>query len=473
MARFIRGTAWYSISEETLRALLGLAVLGILLVIGYRAYLEWDEYTLESRATETLNGARSLLETLHSEDAAAGHRDYLAQASVSLEEAEEAWEQGSYRSALYNAQISRGLLLDVLDSVQNPGRRGEARFIYVEGDVEYRRGETGRFRRASPRDVLYEGDYVRSTDQGSAEILFDGDGTLFTVRPGTMLKVQARMRPGGRGEPVRMEYGWVDLETSRRPSGVETEYAAIRLETDSEATISYEQSSATGRFAVGKGTAQVEAGQSGEVRRLEQLEQVMQQADRLGNTTGLLDPPSIVGPANNFDLNIDRSRELVLSWEGVKDADGYQLQISRSRLFGDAVVDRRRVKTSATLGVNDEGNYFWRVAAYGPDGTLGPWSSLRKFRALSLDGIGWKDTVPPHLQVAKMMVNGNIVIITGRTEPGVRVEIEGQRAPVSADGSFSLSVTAENEGLIDMRVSAVDASGNRTETKQRVFIETM
>jgi hypothetical protein len=62
--RFIRGTAWYSVSEETLRALIGLAILGVLLVIGYRAYVEWDEYTLESRATETLNGARTLLETL-------------------------------------------------------------------------------------------------------------------------------------------------------------------------------------------------------------------------------------------------------------------------------------------------------------------------------------------------------------------------------------------------------------------------
>ena len=472
MARFVRGTAWYSVSEETLRFLIGLGILLVLGFVGYRAYLEWDEYTLESRATETLNGARGLLETLHSQDAAAGHREYLARATASLEEAQDAWNQGSYRNALYKAQISRGLLLDVLDSVQNPGRRGEARFIYVEGEVEYRRGETGRFRRASPRDVLYEGDYVRSTDQGSAEILFDGDGTLFTVRPGTMLKVQARMRLTGRGEPVRMEYGWVDLETSRRPSGVETEHASIRLDTDSEATITYEQASATGRFAVGKGGAEVAAAASGEVRKLEQLQQVMQQAETLGKTSGMLDPPNVVGPANGFDLNLDRNREVVLSWEPVKDADGYQLQISRSRLFGDAVVDRRRVKNSATLGVNEEGNFYWRVAAYGPDGVLGPWSSLRKFRALSLDGISWKDTVPPKLAV-DTSVNGNIVIITGTTEPGVLVEVDGQRAPVDADGSFTLSITPESEGLVDVKVSAVDASGNRTEASKRVFIETM
>jgi hypothetical protein len=452
--------------------LASVAIVGVLVIVAYRAYLEWDEFTLERRATETLAGARGLLETLHPEDALKGRED-LTQARLNLREAEEAWQQGSYRSALYKAQVSRGLLLDVLDSVQNPGRRGEARFIYVEGEVEYRRGETGRFRRARPRDVLYEGDYVRSTDQGSAEILFDGDGTLFTVRPGTMLKVQARLRLRGRGEPVRIEYGWIDLETSRLPSGIETEHARIRLETDSEATVSYEQSSATGRFAVGKGVAQVAAAQTGEVRQLEQLEQVLQQAERLGRTTGLLDAPTVLAPANAFDLNLDRSRELVLAWEPVADAEGYQLQVSRSRLFGDALVDRRRTKTTAKLGVNDEGNYYWRVAAVGADGVPGPWSSLRKFRALSVGGIGWKDTVPPELQVAKPTVNGNIVIITGRTEPGVRLEIDGERAPVSADGTFSLSVTPGSEGLVEVVVSAVDASGNRTETSQRVFIDTL
>jgi hypothetical protein len=100
VARFIRGTAWYSVSEDALRVLIGLGILLVLGFVGYRAYLEWDEYTLESRATETLNGARSLLETLHSQDAAAGHREFLARATASLEEAEDAWYLGSYSIAL-------------------------------------------------------------------------------------------------------------------------------------------------------------------------------------------------------------------------------------------------------------------------------------------------------------------------------------------------------------------------------------
>jgi hypothetical protein len=270
-----------------------------------------------------------------------------------------------------------------------------------------------------------------------------------------------------------MEYGWVDLETSRRPSGIETAHASIRLETESEATISYDASSSTGRFAVGKGAAQVAAATSGEVRQLAELEQVLQREQSLGRTTGLLDQPSVLGPPSGFDLVLDRTREIVLSWEPVQGARGYQVQVSRSRLFGEPVVDRRRAKTSVTLGVNDEGNFYWRVAAYGDDDVLGPWSSLRKFRALSLGGIGWKDTEAPALEIADVTVNGNIVIVTGKTEPGVRLDIDGQRAPVSADGSFTLSLVPEAEGLVDLLVTAVDGSGNRSEMTKQVFIETL
>ncbi len=473
MAKAFKKTGWYSVSEDTLRGLAKL-VLGVgLLIGGYQAYQRWDEYTLERRANETLDRARVLMRTLSSDSNTTGYQDELSKASLHLSEAEDAWKGGSYRSALGKAQISRGLLLDVLDSMQNPGRRGEARFIYIEGVVEYRRGETGSFRRARPRDALYDGDYVRSSGQGSAELLFDSDGTLFTVRPGTMLKVQRQLGLSSRKQPVRMEYGWVDLQTSGRPSGVETEYAALQLNTESEATITFEEHSSTGRFAVGRGSGAVEAAESGDVLRLGALKQVVQKESELGAATDLLERPDIVSPPSNFDLNLDRTREVALSWDRVDGSAGYRFQVSRNRLFGDPLVDTKRAKTNATLGVNGQGNFYWRVAAYAPDGSLGPWSAMRKFRVLSFGGIGWKDTVAPALDIAGVNVNGNIVIVTGRTEPGVRLEIDGQRAPVAADGEFTLSVTPDSEGLVNLVVSAVDASGNRTLKTRQVFIETL
>jgi hypothetical protein len=472
VARPFKSSTWYSISEESLWGLAKIVVAIGVLLAGYQAYVWWDEYTVQQRASDTLEGARAMLDGFDQETAES-YGVELAEARANLGEAEDAWERGAFRAALLNARVSRGIAVDVLDSIRNPGRKGEARFIYVEGEVDYRRGETGQFRRARPRDVLFEGDYVRSSTRGSAELLFDSDGTLFTVRPGTMLKVQRELSLRGRGEPVRMEYGWVDLETSRRPSGIETEFAALKLDNESEATVMFEPSSATGRFSVGRGDGEVQAPSSGESRRLSELEQVVQKREDLGETTDLLGQPSVVGPPNNFDLNLDRDREVVLSWEKVDSAAGYILQVSRNRLFGDRVVDRRREKTSATLELKGEGNFFWRVAAYGSDREPGPWSQLRKFRVLSMGGLSWEDTVAPSLEVLRVNVNGNIVIVTGKTEPGVRLEVDGQRTSVSADGSFTMSLTPQGEGHVDLVVSAVDASGNETAISRGVFIEPM
>ncbi|MEE2778551.1 MAG: hypothetical protein VYE73_17520 [Acidobacteriota bacterium] len=471
MAEIFKKSGWYSLSEDSLWSLGRFLILLAVSLGGWQGYLKWDEYTLERRAGQSLNAARDMLAGVGEGEVAGGFSGELSEAELNLSEAETAWVEGSLRTALFKARVSRGIVVDVLDSIQNPGRRGEARFIYVEGEVDYRRGETGLFRRARPRDVLYEGDYVRSSARGSAEVLFDSDGTLFTVRPGTMLKVQRDLSLRGRGEPVRMEYGWVDLQTSRRTSGIETVYAALRVETESEASVTFAVNSQTGVCAVGKGTAEIASTESGEKRELAELEQVVQRQEELGETRVLLDQPEAVGPPNNFDLNLDCDREVVLSWSGVEGARGYQLQVSRNRLFGERLVDQTRGKTSATLGINGEGNFFWRVAALADDGVLGPWSLLCKFRVMSLNGASWTDTVAPDLQISRVNVNGTIVIISGKTEPGVKLEIDGQRTPVDADGTFSLSFSPHSDGEVDLLVSAIDASGNRTAQTRQVYIE--
>ena len=90
---------------------------------------------------------------------------------------------------------------------------------------------------------------------------------------------------------------------------------------------------------------------------------------------------------------------------------------------------------------------------------------------MSLDGVNWIDTDPPDLQISRVNVNGNIVIVSGRTEPGVKLEIDGQRAPVDADGTFTLSLTPREEGEVELLVSAIDASGNRSARTRHVYID--
>ena len=60
-------------------------------------------------------------------------------------------------------------------------------------------------------------------------------------------------------------------------------------------------------------------------------------------------------------------------------------QVSRSDDFDANVIeDLERRKPSARLGIRGEGTFYWRVAAYRPGGSLGPWSETRSFQ------IGWR-----------------------------------------------------------------------------------
>ena len=66
---------------------------------------------------------------------------------------------------------------------------------------------------------------------------------------------------------------------------------------------------------------------------------------------------------------------------------------------------------------------------------------------------------------------GSIVILTGRTEPGASVEVNGEDALVNADGGFNKTVQLAAEGWSFIEIRARDAWGNETVRKQRVYVE--
>jgi len=207
---------------------------------------------------------------------------------------------------------------------------------------------------------------------------------------------------------------------------------------------------------------------------LGELEQVVQEAGTFKFRSALPPPPTIRAPADQFDVNLDRRKELELSWSRSKRAVTYSLQVSRSRLFTDNIVDvNGREKNSARLGILGEGSFYWRVASSDSQGRKSPWSETKNFRVLSMGSVYWEDTSPPELVLSEVYVNGRILIVTGKTEPGVRLDIDGQEIAVEADGSFSRSITHSGLGLVPLVVTAMDAAGNRAVARREVLIESL
>jgi cbb3-type cytochrome oxidase subunit 3 len=468
------GKDWYSVSVETLRGwgllLLILAALGI----GFVVWRTWDRQTVEQRAAAVIEEADGLLQRLRAEKRAAGFTGELTAARQSLDEARSQFSSQDFRGALDSGQRSRNVLLSLLDALSPRGSAGQAQFIQIQGDVEYRRGDGGEWQEARSRVQLQPGDYVRTSEGGSAEIMFV-DGTLYTVRPNTQFIVSPGSPGAGKAEQsIVMEYGWVNLSTSpKSASNVKTPGAMARVQQDSEAFVSVDKETSQGRFGAYRGGMEL-ASNGGLTREVGALQQVVQTGDLLSEPKPLPGRPELIEPADNRALDLDQTRRLVLAWAPVQGATRYALQVSRSHLFVDNVIDaENRAKTRATLGLRGEGAFQWRVAAYGADGLQGPWSEPRKFRVASSRTASGekKDTVPPELDLDDVKTYGSIFIVAGRSEPGARVEVNGEQVKTGVDGTFTKPVQLTKEGWNIIEVRARDAWGNESVRRHRVFVE--
>ncbi|HSF42037.1 MAG TPA: FecR domain-containing protein [Thermoanaerobaculia bacterium] len=464
---------WYSVSVETLRGL-GL-LLGLLVVagIGFFGYRIWEQGSLERDAARLIAEDQELIRRLQNEERAKSFSTEYNAAVKSFEEAKALYASQSYAQSIEKAKWSFNVLQSILDALALPGAAGQAQFISVQGEVEFRRGDSTDWQEARSRVSLRSGDYVRTSDNGSAEIMFL-DGTLYTVRSNTQFVVAPpTSASGGPAEQaIEMEYGWVNLETAQRSSNVKTPGAVARVEQDSQAFVAVDKGSNQGRFGAYRGGMELES-KGGLKREVNELQEVVQTGDLLSEPQALPGRPDPVEPADNLALDLDRTDRLVLSWQPVAGASRYALQVSRNHLFVDNVIDaENRIKTRATLGLRGEGTFQWRVAAYGPGGSLGPWSSPRKFRVASFQGSGGeKDNTPPQLDLEDVKSYGSIFIVAGRSEPGSRVEVNGELVKVEADGTFNKTIQLIKEGWSFIEVRARDGWGNETVRRHRVFVE--
>lgn len=466
---------WYTISVDTIRGAVLFVAFVALAVAGWGLYRQWGEKALEQEASALLSEIESLIGRADNERPAGSFVEELESARRGKAAAAEAFQASEFATAVSEGRRSRALLLAILDSAAARSSTGEAQFIAVQGSVEVRRGERGEWEEARTRGVLQSGDYVKTAVSGSAEIVFL-DGTLYTVRPNTLFLVTRQSAASGAPaeQTISMEYGWVNLNTAQRGGRVTTPRAEALVGRESDVVVSYDKGSSVGRFSAFRGSLEV-ASEAGLKRTVGELEQVVQTGALLSDPRRLPAAPEPDRPDDNLELSLAAVKTLILAWQPVDLATRYALQVSRSRLFVDNIIDvNARTKTEATLGLQGEGTFEWRVAAIGRDGLQGPWSAPRTFRVLAAERPGEKgDKTPPELVVDQVQAYGNIFIVAGRTEAGASLKINGERVAVAANGTFTKTVLVPQEGWSLLELRSTDNSGNEATVRQRVFVETL
>ncbi len=377
---------WYTVTSDTLRGWSFAAIVVALGVVGFIGYRILNEAVLEREVARVIQEAQDLLRTVRDEGAINSYREEYFVARSYLEEAKQYQAAEDLQEAFRRAERSRSLLASILSTLSTRGPEGEAMFIAVEGEVEFRRGDRGSWQSARSRVALNAGDYVKTSKGGSAEIM-TVDGTLYTVRQDTVLLIgRIRPAPGAAGQrTVQLESGWVDLGTSQSSSRISTPQAEARIQQDSTAAISHDPDKDESKFSAYEGSMVV-ASNDGTSQEVGNMQQVIQTGTKLSRPTPLPKPPVPVLPEDNYEAFLSSETEIVLEWQKVPGAEHYALQVARNRFFVQNVINvKDRKETSAKIGLQSVGTFVWRVSAVDGSGVQGPWSELRRFRVTSGD----------------------------------------------------------------------------------------
>jgi hypothetical protein len=463
---------WVVVSIDSIRRWGLLALFVVLsLVLGGGAFLVLHE-PVEKRAQRAVKQATSLEEEVSRGGITSGLQEEFDQASRLLSEARSDLERQDFAASLARAEdaIRR---FELLAGLVGRDFVGSGQIIEIHGHVEIQRANQSQWERGREKQPLYNGDFVKTGSESSAEIIFS-DGTVYRVGPDALMEMHREARGGAQpssGE-VKVKVGQVNVFTANNPSTVLTDSARAEVDRESRVGVEVaEDSSAV--VAAYAGRAAVTGVGGGRVE-LDARQAVSAGANgSLGQRRAVPDSPLLEEPISNFLVNLDNTDRIKLQWRPVAACVAYELQVSRSRAFTQGLEFTKRLSVNqAVLKIHRVGTYYWRVSGLGNDRLRSEWSSPRTFKAFTGTRITeLSDTTPPGLTVQRPTQMGNFFIIQGTTEAGCTVTVNGETVEVAGDGAFKKTVALTREGWNSIIIRSVDPAGNATEHRESVNVE--
>jgi len=464
---------WFVIPIERIRQwALTFVVVLVAAGLGYYLFVRTRK-SPEEKARSEIASAESLLSRVSPSSSSSRPGSNAAQAKDLLTGAQEAFGNKKYDEAFRLAVESESFSRRAMGS-SGSEEAGDASFIFVEGDVSLQTAGRSTFEPAHQRETLFEGDFIKTGRAGSAEIMFS-DGTLYTVRPGSLFEVRRPRSSEAGGSQVKMVSGAINIYTASSNSTVATDAATAAIEKDSRVSLDVEAGEKT-QVTTFRGRATVSTGKETVVLAEREKISAAVASGTISAKENIPESPQPMLPADNRIYDLKTGDEIDLRWSPVKNAQRYRIQISRSRLFVPDATDvdlDNRVENSVRVKVSREGSYFWRVAAIDSNGNPSDWSLVRRFRMLTEPprmGLGGP---PPKLAISQPQQMGNLFLIFGKTDPGAIVTVNAEAADVEPDGSFKKTITIDHEGYSTLVIKAVDASGNETVKPVKVFVESL
>ena len=464
---------WVVIRIQTLRKIAVVAV--ITLVSG--ALLALAFYLLhqppQQRARKAIERAEGVREQINQQDVPAAWQGELEQADSQIQSSREAYVSQQWDDAIELADSARQRL-ELFLGAGDAHVVGAGQILNFDGRVTVQRGGSSAWDSVHRRMPLYNGDFVKTGSDGSAEIIF-ADGTVYRVAADSLLEIHQRSPRPNANHDVKMMTGRVNVLTSTSTSTVATDQTQTQVSQDSRVAVDVAADSGQTVVAAYSGRAHV-SNRGGQTVTLTSREHVMTTAEGgLSEKLPIPRPPDLIAPRPNAVFRLGEDDVVELAWRAGSGSTESHLQVSRSKLFRPGQLEINAVphpRNEARLKLQQPGVYYWRVASLNDRNIPSEWSTVRRFQVTSRgDQVDVDDQTPPRLEVQPAQQLGQMFIVEGTTEPGAVVTINGESVELDGAGGFRKAVEVTREGVSELVVIATDAAGNQTKRTQRVFVE--
>jgi hypothetical protein len=349
----------------------------------------------------------------------------------------------------------------------------QAHITALDGTVRIKKSNSNDWVRADYSIPLEKGDVIQTGSEGMAKIVFN-DGTNYTVKQDSLIVIEENSANDRQqtNVAVSVSTGTVDLATGTYAQGSRSEVildgATASLAPESAARVSKDVKAQHDELLITKGSGTVE--RNGETVQLADWEKAsfhpntgpMQKTKEIG-------PPTPISPANMMPIFISHDpKPIEFSWTPMANAKGYRLQISRNPYFSSLVLDRRVQAADVMVGGLTEGPYYWMVRSYDALEKESPESEKNRFTVIAKEVDSGK--IP--LQLDPFIQHGRVIELTGKTEAGARVMVNGHEVPViGADGTFHYFTPPLPTGETLITVTAQDSKGGVNTEQQKVVIQ--
>ena len=351
----------------------------------------------------------------------------------------------------------------------------QAHFTALDGTVKVRKTNGNSWINADYNVPLEKGDVVQTAAEGMAKIVFD-DGTNYTVKQDSLIVIEENSANEQQQTSVSVAVttGTVDLTTATYVQGSKSQVvvagAKASLGPDSAAMVHNDPKGDQHEILVKRGSSDIE--RNGETVKLSNWEKVSFQSESKTMDRGKeIGPPTPITPGNMMPVFInaeEKTKDVEFSWTPMPTAKGYRLRISHNPYFSSLLLDRKVESASVVVTGLPQGAYYWSIQSYEASGKESVESEKNRFTIISRS----KEKVELSLDLDPFVQHGHVIEVTGKTEAGARVMVNGREvALVADDGSFHYFTPPLPNGENVITVTAQNSKGGVNTRQEKIVIQ--